>query len=289
MKENGFFGELMVPQEDHFPYRCMIVFGGSAGSFLLTQLVGDCFMDAGLSAMLIAYHGEEGLPVILKDQPVDVIEHAAQYLLSHGYAKAGVWGISMGGELALLAGSLLPDLISCVVSIAPLQMVMQAEDNKVPVTGSSFSFHGESLPCAGYVPSGKAWKKKFMQESWKHHEPYTKQLLLDAYYSDHDKKAEIQVENIHGPVLLLGSAMDSMCPDEETLHDLTQRLKEKGFPFPYQSVIYPHLSHYITPVKPISARMFKAERKYPKECDAERKQSFEDTLSFLREYWVNGI
>lgn len=286
MKDDGFFGELMVPEEDRFPHRCMIVFGGSAGSFLLTQLVGDCFMDAGLSAMLIAYHGEEGLPSLLKDQPVDVIEHAAEYLLSHGYEKAGVWGISMGGELALLAGSLLPDLISCVVSIAPLQMVMQAEDNKVPIAGSSFSFHGKPLPYVNYVPSDKAWKKKLMLETIKHHEPYTRQLLLDAYHNDHDENAEIKVENIHGPILLLGSALDSMCPDEETITALTQRLKEKGFPYPCNSIIYPHLSHYITPIRPLSARMFKAERKYPAECRQERKQSFEDTLTFLKESWI---
>lgn len=285
MKDDGFFGELMAPEEDRFPGRCMVVFGGSAGSFLLTQLVGDCFMDAGLSAMLIACHGEEGLPPILKDQPVDVIEHAAEYLLAHGYKKVGLWGISMGGELALLAGSLLPDLVSCVVSIAPLQMVMQAEDDKTPVEGSSFSFHGEPLPYVSYVPSGRAWKKKLKQETLRHREPYTRQLLLDAYGSAHDPAAEIPIENIRGPVLLLGSAMDSMCPDEETIAALTRRLEEKGFPHPYHSIIYPHLSHYITPVKPLTAKMFKAERQYPKECDAERKQSFEDTLQFLERNW----
>ena len=248
----------------------------------------DDTMGTLIEGMLIAYHGEEGLPKILKDQPVDVIEHAAEYLLSHGYEKAGVWGISMGGELALLAGSLLPDLISCVVSIAPLQMVMQAEDNKVPIDGSSFSFHGKPLPYVNYVPSGKAWKKKLICETLRHHEPYTRQLLLDAYNNRHDQNAEIKVENIHGPVLFLGSAMDSMCPDEETIEAFTEQLKEKNFSYPYQSIIYPHLSHYITPVRPMSARMFKTERKYPKKCDAERKQSFEDTLSFLREHWTKG-
>ena len=117
--------------------------------------------------MIIAYHGKNGLPKILKNQPVDVIENSAKYLLNNGYKQIGVWGISMGGCLALLAGSLMPELISCIVSIAPLQMVMQAEKAKTPVEGSSFSFHGTELPFVRYVPQGKAWKQEMKKAMWK--------------------------------------------------------------------------------------------------------------------------
>ncbi len=148
IESNGFFGELYISTSNKFSDKCIIAFGGSEGSFLLTQLCADKFKEAGISVMIIAYHGKKGLPKILKNQPVDVIEKSAKYLLNNGYKQIGVWGISMGGCLALLAGSLMPELISVVISIAPLQMVMQAEKFKKPIEGSIFSFHGIELPYA---------------------------------------------------------------------------------------------------------------------------------------------
>ena len=282
MKNDGFFGELYISTDNIFNGKCIIAFGGSEGNFLLTQLCADKFKDAGISVMIIAYHGKNGLPKILKNQPVDVIENSAKYLLNNGYKQIGVWGISMGGCLALLAGSLMPELISCIVSIAPLQMVMQAEKAKTPVEGSSFSFHGTELPFVRYVPQGKAWKQEMKKAMWKHKEPYTKDLLRLAYKENKNRSAEIKVENIKAPILLLGGAMDSMCPNEETFNDITQRLKSSDFSYHVESIIYPHLSHYVLPIKPLSAKMFLAERKYPNECNKERVESWEDTLSFLK-------
>lgn len=285
VEKDGFYGELYISTDKVFKEKCIIAFGGSEGSFLLTQLCADRFKEAGISVMAIAYHGKNGLPDILKNQPVDVIENSAKYLLNNGYKKVGVWGISMGGCLALLAGSLMPELISCVVAIAPLQMVMQAEKSKTPIHGSSFSFHGIELPFAQYVPQGKAWKQEIKKAMWKHKEPYMKDLLQLAYKENNNKNAEIKVENIKAPILLLGGAMDSMCPNEETFNKITERLEVSNFSYHAESIIYPHLSHYVLPIKPLSAKMFLAERKYPDECNKERIASWQDTLSFLKTYW----
>ncbi len=126
-----------------------------------------------MDVLILAYHGEPGLRKLLKGQPVDVIEKAAMWLKAQGYEKIGLWGVSMGGCLALLAGSLLPELISCVVASAPMEMVPQAEDSKCPIPGSAFSFHGRSLPYIRYIPDGKAWKKAFLKETLRHKEPCT--------------------------------------------------------------------------------------------------------------------
>lgn len=153
VKDDGFFGEFYRAEKDQFPGKAIIAFGGSQGLFLLCQWMAEKFIDAGMSTMIIAYHGEEGLPKILKDQPADAVEKAALWLRNNGFEKIGLWGISMGGTLALLAGSRLPDLISCVVSVAPMEMIPQAEDAKRPLEGSAFSWHGQSLPYMKYVPS----------------------------------------------------------------------------------------------------------------------------------------
>ena len=92
----------------------------------------------------------------------------------------------------------------------------------------------------------------------------------------------IKIWNIRGPILVLGSEMDSMCPDVETIRRYGAQLKEHAFPYRFESRIYPHLGHFILPVRPYSSALFLSERKYKKECAAERKQSWEDTLAFLR-------
>ena len=138
MERNGFYGEYYRAKDNAFPDKCMIAFGGSVGKFLLSQMMAWEFAAAGMDVLILAYHGEPGLPKLLKDQPVDVIE------------KAAMW------------------------------------------------------------------------------------------------------------------------------------LKEHAFPYRFESRIYPHLGHFILPVRPYSSALFLSERKYKKECAAERKQSWEDTLAFLR-------
>ena len=282
MEQDGFFGEYYKAKDNAFPGKCIIAFGGSVGKFLLSQMMAWEFAAAGMDVLILAYHGEPGLPKLLKDQPVDVIEKAALWLKEQGYEKIGLWGVSMGGCLALLAGSLLPELISCVVASAPMEMVPQAEDNKCPIPGSAFSFHGKSLPYVRYVPDGKAWKQAFVRETLRHKEPCTIDLLRTAYAENDEPEAVIKIWNINGPILVLGSELDSMCPDVETIERYRDQLKEHAFLHRFESHIYPHLGHFILPVRPYSSALFMSERKYKKECAKERKQSWEDTLAFLR-------
>lgn len=287
MQEDDFFGEFYQPPQNRFPGKCVILFGGSAGKFLLTQLQACCFVDAGMSAMAICYHGAPGLPKDLKEQPVDVIEHAALWLKKQGYEKVGVWGISMGGELALLAGSLLPELIGCVVAVAPLEMVMQAQTaGERPTDGSSFSFHGSALPFAKFIPQdSKTWFREYIRQSWQHKEPYTRELLLRAYAANDVPEAVIPTWNISGPVLLLGGEMDGMCPNVESFAAIQKRMQAHNFAYPLEVRLYPHLGHFVLPFKPYTTKALWAERHYPQECDAERAQSWQDTLTFLREVW----
>ena len=75
-----------------------------------------------------------------------------------------------------------------------------------------------------------------------------------------------------------------MCPDEETIRRYRAQLEEHGFPHRFVSRVYPHLGHFILPIRPYFSALFRSERKYKKECAAERRQSWEDTLAFLREW-----
>ena len=121
-----------------------------------------------------------------------------------------------------------------------------------------------------------------MRETLRHKEPCTVDLLRTAYAENDEPEAVIKIWNINGPILVLGSELDSMCPDVETIERYRDQLKEHAFLHRFESHIYPHLGHFILPVRPYSSALFISERKYKKECAKERKQSWEDTLAFLR-------
>lgn len=204
---DGFFGEFYRAPGSRFEGKSIIIFGGSMGAFAVTRMVANKFMDAGLSTMVLAYHGAKGLPKDLKDQPVDVVGKAAVWLKNHGYQKVGVWGISMGGALALVAGSLMPELLSCVVAVAPMEMVTQAElkDDKGLLEGSIFSWHGKPLPYAKYTTEdSKEWSKLYHDESRKYGEPHFRDMLEAAYEANTNEEALIKVWNTGGPILFLG-------------------------------------------------------------------------------------
>lgn len=127
------------------------------GLFLLCQMMAEKFVDAGMNVMILAYHGEEGLPEDLKDQPIDVVESAALWLRGQGFEKIGLWGISMGGAFALLAATLRPDLISCVVAVSTAEMNTQAEkkNDKGLLEGAPSAGMGNLFLFHQFVPGGE--------------------------------------------------------------------------------------------------------------------------------------
>lgn len=111
---DGFYGELFLPKEDIYPGKALICFSGSDGGIELAQSLANVFQSHGLTTLALAYALGEGLPDQFSKVPIDFLESAAKVLHDMGYQKVGLWGISKGAELALLAGSLLPELVNAV-------------------------------------------------------------------------------------------------------------------------------------------------------------------------------
>ncbi|WP_304282809.1 hypothetical protein [Roseburia hominis] len=62
VKTDGFFGELFVPSEDHYPGKALICFSGSDGGIELSRMLAQVFQSRGLTTLALAYVLEEGLP-----------------------------------------------------------------------------------------------------------------------------------------------------------------------------------------------------------------------------------
>lgn len=284
VEKDGFHGQLFPAEQNRCPGKCLILFGGSDGNFQETRRLARFYSEKGLDILALAFWNEEGLPKRFDRVPVESIERAARHLLSQGYEKAGVWGISMGGELALLAGSLMPELLSCVVAVNPMDMTTQGfsyEGGLHMLETSAFSWRGEGFPYVGLeLRTGR-----LVKESLKHLELSMRHVYDEGIAAGVPEEAWIRVENIGGPVLLLSAHEDRMWGSLEACERVKTRLREKGFSHPVRHLDYQYTSHMLYPLKTADRFAFAMERRHPGKCWQTKLRSAEDTMAFLREVW----
>ena len=283
VKTDGFYGELFVTDEDKFPGKALICFSGSDGGIELAQELARVFQAQGLTTLAFAYAMAEDLPQQFSRIPIDFLEAAAKRLHDMGYEKVGVWGISKGAELALVAGSLLPELVNAVIAVAPMNTVCQGFGKGkgiVFVPGSSWSFHGKELPYSSYgmdkFPLGQILKKSIKIKDV---------TMVDLYLplvQNPAPGAAIEVEKTAGPILLISSKMDNMWPSELAAGKIMKRLQEHDFQYEYKHLSYDYGGHMFVPMEYKQTKMFKGDRGKNKEAGLKaRLDSLTKTLEFV--------
>lgn len=286
VEKDGFFGELFCPSTDRYPGKALICFSGSDGGIELAKVLAETFRAQGLTTLALAYVLEEGLPKQFSRVPVDCLEAAAKRLHDMGYEKIGLWGISKGAELALLAGSLLPGLVNAVVAVSPMNTVCQGfvkEKGIAFIPGSSWSFHGKEIPYSSYVtekfPLGQILRKSIQIRD------VTMTDLYLPLVQNPNPDAVIRAEKITGPILLISSKMDNMWPSEEAAKQIMKRLQEHDFPYAYQHLSYEYGGHMFVPMEFGQTKMFKGDRGKNKEPGLKaRLDSLQKTLEFVSQW-----
>ena len=283
LEADGFVGCLYEPERDEYPGKAVVMFGGSDGIYPLTRLTAEEYVKRGMTALALAYWGQPGLPDRFERVPVEPVERAALWLREHGYEKAGLWGISKGAELALIAGSLMPELVSCVTAVCPMSICCQGFQKKTgvkPLNCSSWSWQSQELPWAKLRFS----KREILRDSLRERGVCLRSCYLDAIRNA-PEAAQIQAERIAGPLLLIYPERDGMWPSELAVEKLYARLQRHGFSYPVKRLSYPYASHMLIPITSRSAAMFAVEREHPAECRASDMDAFEKTLAFWKEVW----
>ncbi len=283
LKKDGFVGCLYRPEKDEYTGKAVVLFGGSDGLYPLTRLAAEEYVKQGMTVLALAYWNEPGLPACFDCVPVEPVERAARWLLGHGARKVGLWGISKGAELALLAGCLLPELISSVVAVCPMNICCQGFDGRggiKPLEHSSWSWRGQELPWARLRSS----KWEVLRDCLRERGVCLRSCYLDAV-SNAPEQAHLPVERLGGPLLLLHPERDGMWPSELAAEEIEQRLKKKGFAHPVRRVAYAYASHMLVPIATRSKAMFRVEREHPEECRKSDLDALQKTLAFWKEDW----
>lgn len=246
IREQGLVGTFFCHSESE-SLPTIIVLGGSEGG--LREGNAALLASYGFNTLALAYFGIENLPKELVNIPLDYIEKAIGWLSDNpnvDSTKIGIFGTSKGGELALLSASMFPS-IKAVVGYVPSGVVYPGISQSAHGV-SSWQFKGESLPFAyGEVP--KEVVREF-NETMHIGKPISWRKTYQ-YWAMGEKHAEIKVEDIHGPILLISGVDDQLWPADLLSEKVITRLKEHNHPYYYEHINFPKAGHsFVAPGLP---------------------------------------
>ncbi len=222
----------------------VIVLGGSEGGF--SELEAVMLASRGFVALSLAYFGANGLPRTLQNIPMEYFGKAVRWMRSLPNVDPdaiAVFGASRGAEAALTAASLFPDL-KAVVAISPSHVRWEGGTHSQLPGGPAWTYEGKPLP---YVPirislrfvANYAWSRMVRTPV-----ALTPLFLENLAHSDVGA-AEIPVERIRGPVLLLSGSDDQVWPSTLMSSRILERLRRNQHPYPDERVSYEGAGHWL--------------------------------------------
>jgi len=207
----------------------VIVLGGSEGGLAGSRGLARRLAAEGFAAIAVSYFGETGQSPKLNEVPIEPVDRALAWLTTRTeiHGPIAILGVSKGAELALLTASRNP-AIKAVVAGVPSNVVWAGIDMAGGPVGSSWTSGGTPLPYASYDFS-KGFTSIFN--------------LYNNSLSGAPADAEIPVEAIAGPILMISGEADTLWPSSEMARRVETRLRARGFRYPVVNIAYPAAGH----------------------------------------------
>ncbi len=231
IRQEGLVAEYFAADPAKATPGAIIVLGGSEGGFGGSRGLARRLAAEGFSSIAVAYFGETGQPTKLDQIPIEPVSRALDWLNARPGADGpvAIVGVSKGAELALLVASRNPAIKAVVVGV-PSNVVWQGIDQTGGATGSSWTADGQPLAYAPYdMSKGFTGVFNLYRDS------------LDAARAE----AEIPVERIAGPVLMVSGAADTLWPSAEMAGRVERRLRAHGFAHQVINLVYPDAGHAV--------------------------------------------
>lgn len=228
----------IIPDSHYYPAKgtpqntVLLLLGGSEGG-LPGYYDVEKLTNQGYPCFILGYFGTKSTPERLEMIPMEYFEKEIKALKARPELtnkKLVVWGGSKGAELALLLASRYPQ-IEGVIAAVPSSVVFQGLGGSLV---SSWSEKGQSIP---FVPFAPYDYSKIVNSQ------YVEVYRLSLEQTDQVKQAEIKVENIRGPILLLAGKDDQMWPSHPMAEMIVKRLERNKFPHWYKLYSYDNAGH----------------------------------------------
>jgi len=229
--DDGLVATLHLPRESG-RRPAVIVLSGSDGGIATANMFGEPLAASGFVTMCLAYFAMDGLPRNFSQIPLEYFEKAVNWLRAHPAVdgeRLAVFGMSRGGEAALLVAATFP-AIKAVVAGVPSHVVWQGTNPDPSTKTSSFTLAGADLPYASLVAGreGTTWREWF-----------------DVSLRTVPPDAEIPVERINGPVLFVSGTLDGVWPCSEMSDLAIERLRRHYFAHAVEHARYEGAGHAI--------------------------------------------
>ncbi len=224
-------GTLYVPYGQGGKLPAVIVLGGSEGGIPRDRAA--VIASHGYVTLALAYFAVDSLPRQLEGVPLEYVDKAIDWLRAQPSVnpeRIGMLGVSKGAELALLTASRNP-AIGAVIAIAPSSVSFQSIA-EVRANTSSWTAGGKDVPFAPYVPN-----EKYLQS----------RTLVDLYAASltaAPAEAEIPVEKIRGPILLIAGKDDALWPSATMAERIAERARRHDFSYPVKNLSFDNAGHH---------------------------------------------
>jgi dienelactone hydrolase len=264
---DGLPADLYLPPGDG-PHPGVVFLGGSDGGrprgarpWLLAS--------HGYAVLGPAYFGEDGAPVSeLAEVPVKAVERAVAWFADREGVAAdplGVVGVSRGSELAFLLGGRL-DAVRAVVGYVPSGVAFEGlGENFQRTETAAWAVDGDPV---AHVPMSFTLRD-VLGSAWNFLRGRATALRgayvegLEAADPERVAAAELPVEQVGGPVLLLGAGDDRLWASDAFARRLRDRLDAAGDDHDVDCRVFPDAGHAIAaPYLPATNRSVAGEGRF---------------------------
>jgi acetyl esterase/lipase len=220
-------GLIWGPADDSPGQGVVFTLGGSGGGVDIST--APLLASLGYRVISLAYFAYEDLPKQLHDIPLEYFtEGFAWARQTYDVERVAILGASRGGELVLLLGATYPDAICGVVAQIPMHVIMGGySDEGKPA--ASWTLNERRLP---FVPIDD----DALETPEDPEEEVAWTAVSDRFLKDPalTRGAEIEVEGIRCPLLLVSGEDDAMWDSPWGADRVLDRLRAKGSPIPVQ-------------------------------------------------------
>ncbi len=297
LKKDGFEGIYFEGKRS--PEKAIIAVGGASCDEKTSVYMSRYLRRAGYNVLVMGFYLWKNLPQQMVSIPVDYTERAVKWFMEKkGIKRIAMTGVSTGAGYTLLAASLVPE-ISCVIPVVPYDYVPEGTTKTLlgfrRARRSQYIWHGQDVPCAPIDLLDEMGMLGWLNDARKA-PGYGMSRFMRYGYDRLEKslppQARIKVENMHADVLFLAAKNDDAWPSDIAVPRMVKILRENDYPYRVEYHIYEKGSHALSDgldkmtgfARFALEHMIPAEKKYPKECEEARQDSFRRVLRFLKEW-----
>lgn len=245
---DGLVGMLHLPSGVG-PHPAVVLVSGSEGGVPRYDIAG-LLASRGFATLALAHFGAEGLPAELVRIPLEYFERAFGWLRARpdvADGPLGVIGPSRGGELALLLGATFPEVGAVVSYVGSGLGHAGLPASFTGAQSAAWTYAGRDVPFVVPPLDGAAALGRYLVPS------VTGAPITDVAgtWSEFHAAgpaaraaAEIPVERIDGPVLLLSGLADRLWPSVQLSDVALRRLESRGHAHRHVHLSYPGAGHF---------------------------------------------